>query len=319
VASVAAASRRRRGAGDRQSWRWQEHPRPICWWQPVTSDTTGGTLAQQIPRLQQHLAEGRRRVVLDNTYPTRAARNAVIEVAWQHGVGVRCIWLQTSLEQSQINAVRRMLATHGRLLEPEEIKAATRRSDSSAILPRALFDYRRVLEAFAEEEGFETVERVEFEKARGDAENANHARPRTPPGMPAGSATSAVICGYQAITVGQRPLPTARQRLRELRAQGSVIAIIAWEPWQPAMRLSASQPWRGFSVVAASFDCGADIRVCTHPPGRSTGLLVPACRPRTRCPVDRRTSSRSASDHSGSAPPRRKKPSPIVLSSSTRW
>ena len=86
----------------------------------LNRDDTGGRLKGLIPRLDQLLAAGRRRVVLDNTYGSRAARNAVIEAAWARGVPVRCVWLQTALEDAQRNVVQRMIARYGRLLEPEE-------------------------------------------------------------------------------------------------------------------------------------------------------------------------------------------------------
>src|SRR5262249_61687321 len=87
----------------------------------LNRDTLGGSLADLIPRLDRALASGRRRVVLDNTYPTRASRNEVIECAWTHGVPVRCVWLATELAQAQINAILRMIDAHGSLPTPEDI------------------------------------------------------------------------------------------------------------------------------------------------------------------------------------------------------
>jgi predicted kinase len=55
------------------------------------------------------LAGGERHVVLDNTYPTRAMRAPVIEAARRHGAPVRCVVLETSNEDAQVNAVNRLL------------------------------------------------------------------------------------------------------------------------------------------------------------------------------------------------------------------
>src|SRR5687768_16790524 len=93
----------------------------------LNRDETGGRLADLVPRLGDLLSAGRRRVVLDNTYGSRAARNAVLETALAHGVPARCVWLQSTLEDAQVNVVQRMLERHGRLLEPDELKVAARK------------------------------------------------------------------------------------------------------------------------------------------------------------------------------------------------
>ncbi len=136
----------------------------------LNRDEAGGRLKDLLPALEEQLAAGERRVVLDNTYATRASRNAVVETAWRHGVPVRCAWLQTSLEDAQVNAVQRMLARHGRLLEPEEIDEARRR-DPNTFAPDAQFRYRRELEPPDLDEGFVAIDTIAFERRRasGDA------------------------------------------------------------------------------------------------------------------------------------------------------
>jgi aryl-alcohol dehydrogenase-like predicted oxidoreductase/predicted kinase len=123
----------------------------------LNRDERGGTLADLVPRLDEVLGTGKRRVVLDNTYPTRASRNEVIETAWRHGVRVRCIWLQTALGDAQINSIRRMVQVHGRLPTPEEIRQRSKQ-DTRYLLPDAQFRYERTLEEPATEEGFEAVD-----------------------------------------------------------------------------------------------------------------------------------------------------------------
>lgn len=122
----------------------------------LNRDEIGGTLRDLIPRLQDALSSGKRRVVLDNTYPSRASRNEVIEAAWQLGARVRCIWVQTALGHAQINAIRRMVEVHGSLPTPEGIRERGKR-DTRYLLPDAQFRYERSLEPPTTEEGFETV------------------------------------------------------------------------------------------------------------------------------------------------------------------
>jgi predicted kinase len=111
----------------------------------LNRDEAGGRLDSLLPALERTLAGGNRRVVLDNTYASRKSRNAVIEVAFRHGLPVRCVWLQTSVEQAQVNAVSRMLRRYGRLLGPEEMRAAAKQ-DPGVFPPTVQFRYQRLLE-----------------------------------------------------------------------------------------------------------------------------------------------------------------------------
>ena len=123
----------------------------------LNRDAIGGSLADLAPRLDELLANGKRRVVLDNTYPTRKSRNEVIETAWQRGVPVRCIWLTTDVANAQINAIRRMIDVHGALPTPDEIRGRARK-DTRYLLPDAQFRYERTLEPPTLDEGFVSVD-----------------------------------------------------------------------------------------------------------------------------------------------------------------
>jgi len=93
--------------------------------------------------------------VLDNTYVTRAARAQVLDVAARAGVPVRGVWLDIPLHEAQVNVILRMLAAHGRLLEPEELRAGR---DNTALSPLAPLRLWRTLEVPGEEEGFAALE-----------------------------------------------------------------------------------------------------------------------------------------------------------------
>jgi aryl-alcohol dehydrogenase-like predicted oxidoreductase/histidinol phosphatase-like enzyme/predicted kinase len=127
----------------------------------LNRDEAGGSLAGLLAPLAETLAAGKRHVVLDNTYLSRASRNAVIETAWRHRVPVRCLWLDTPIEQAQTNAVLRLFARHGRLLEPDELKRAARR-DPGTFGPQVQWRQQRELDPPEMEEGFESIERREF-------------------------------------------------------------------------------------------------------------------------------------------------------------
>jgi len=95
----------------------------------------------------------------------RSARNAVIETAWEHGVDARCVFVATSLEDAQVNAVRRLLERHGRLLEPEEINRASK-VDPGAFGPRVQMRYQRDLDPPGLDEGFSRIDEVAFVRER---------------------------------------------------------------------------------------------------------------------------------------------------------
>src|SRR5262245_11771628 len=100
----------------------------------LNRDESGGSLKDLLPALERAVTEGRRRIVLDNTYISRRSRGAVVERAWGLGLPVRCVWLRTSLADAQVNAAGRIVEKYGRLLAPEELRKAGR-SDPAAFGP----------------------------------------------------------------------------------------------------------------------------------------------------------------------------------------
>jgi aryl-alcohol dehydrogenase-like predicted oxidoreductase len=125
----------------------------------LNRDDRGGSLLDLARVLDRELAAGATRVVLDNTYGTRASRAPVVEVAKRHDVPVRCLVTTTSLEQAQTNAVARMLELHGRLLEPNEMR------QTATIAPSAQFRYRREYEPPRADEGFASIDELGFTSA----------------------------------------------------------------------------------------------------------------------------------------------------------
>ena len=84
----------------------------------LNRDERGGSLRELADALEEELASGVRRVVLDNTYLTRAVRSYVIDAAGRQGIPTRCIWLDTPLAQAQANHVERLLDQFGSLRPP---------------------------------------------------------------------------------------------------------------------------------------------------------------------------------------------------------
>jgi aryl-alcohol dehydrogenase-like predicted oxidoreductase/predicted kinase len=131
----------------------------------LNRDERGGSLVELAGALDDTLRSGGRRVVLDNTYLTRAARSRVIEAAVRHGVPARCVWLDTPLAQAQVNLVERLLDRFGSLPTPDELKRLAR-SEQGVMAPTSQMRALRELEPPSADEGFATVEHVRFVRAR---------------------------------------------------------------------------------------------------------------------------------------------------------
>ena len=130
----------------------------------LNRDERGGSLRDVAEALDERLGAGARWLVLDNTYLTRAMRSHVIETAARHGVAVRCVWLNTPLAQAQVNLVTRLIALHGALPTPEELRVLARRTEG-VMAPTSQMRAVRELEPPALDEGLGAVDEVPFQRA----------------------------------------------------------------------------------------------------------------------------------------------------------
>jgi aryl-alcohol dehydrogenase-like predicted oxidoreductase/histidinol phosphatase-like enzyme/predicted kinase len=228
----------------------------------LNRDQIGGRLSGLVPALAERLAAGHRRVVLDNTYGSRAARNEVIETAWAHGVPVRCVWLQTSLEDAQVNVVQRLLARYGTLPGPEDLKRASR-DDPGALTPAALFRHRRELEPPDASEGFVKVESVPFVRRRPGGHDgraflfwhdgvvrASRSGARTP------SAPDDVVV-----------LPGRAAALARQRADGYALLGVSWQPEVHAGRMTDEEARAVFARTHELLGAEVDTVYCPHGDG----------------------------------------------------
>lgn len=150
----------------------------------LNRDAIGGSLRGIARRLDERLRAGAARVVLDNTYVTRASRSDVIRVAHAHGVRVDCVFVDAPLHEAQRNVASRLLERTGGL--------ALGKRDEVAVAPTALFRMVRELERPSADEGFASIEVVPFvrEHVEGEAcivvpfESLPRARPLLPAGVP---------------------------------------------------------------------------------------------------------------------------------------
>jgi HAD superfamily hydrolase (TIGR01662 family) len=127
----------------------------------LNRDVLGGKVDDLNAQLQEILAKGHQRVVLDNTYPTRISRAGVVRVAHAFGVPVRCRFLDTPIEEARINVVQRVLNRYGRLLGPTDLKELAKQ-DSNLPPPIAMQRWMDTLEKPEWDEGFSAIDTIEF-------------------------------------------------------------------------------------------------------------------------------------------------------------
>jgi HAD superfamily hydrolase (TIGR01662 family) len=133
--------------------------------QVLNRDTDGGSMSGLLKRFQASLV-GDAKIVLDNTFCTVEDRDPFIEAALKVGVTPDCVWLTTSAEDAQINALHRMWDRYGQVfLDAQAIKAHPKAAKDPNIFPAAaIFAYRKGFEEPTVGEGFARVEKVPFQR-----------------------------------------------------------------------------------------------------------------------------------------------------------
>ena len=223
----------------------------------LNRDALGGSLADLTPRLDELLAADKRRVVLDNTYPTRKSRNVVIETAWARGVPARCIWLTTDVANAQMNSIHRMLDAHGTLPSPEIIRERGK-LDPRYLLPDAQFRYERTLEPPTLDEGFASVELRAFVRTPSDAEGRalildfdDFVRSDTP------------ALDADAVRVDQRRIDV----LNRYQGDGWQVFVHAWRPQIARNVITAESVDACFVRLGEFLGFGIDVACCPHDAG----------------------------------------------------
>ena len=231
-------------------------------YQRLNRDEAGGRLDALVPVLDKAIESAQRRFVLDNTYATRKSRSSVIEAAFRHGLPVRCLWLQTSVDDAQLNVVSRMLQRYGRLLDPDEMRAAAKR-DPGVFPPGVQFRYQRALEPPDPSEGFSSIEPVPFQRRRDEASDERAAifwydgvlrRSRSGQGTP----TSAEDVEL---------LPGRRDALRRLADQGFRLLGLAWHPGLVSGTVTVAQVAACFARTHELIGVEMEAHYCSHPAG----------------------------------------------------
>jgi aryl-alcohol dehydrogenase-like predicted oxidoreductase/histidinol phosphatase-like enzyme len=226
-------------------------------YQRLNRDVLGGSLSKLALRMSDVLATDHRRVVLDNTYPTRKSRSEVVETAWERGVPVRCVWLATDVANAQVNSIHRMLEAHGSLPTPEDIRRHGKR-DTRYLSPDAQFRYERTLEPPTLDEGFVSVDVRPFvrEPERGEAR--------------------ALILDFDELVGGEAPalrpddvvIDSARREiLTRWTAEGWRVFVHAWRPQVAREQTTIQDVDACFTKLRELVGVDVDVACCPHDAG----------------------------------------------------
>ena len=223
----------------------------------LNRDEGGGSLRGLLPALDDLVASGHARIVLDNTYVSRKSRAALLQAAAKRGLPVRCVWLTTSVEDAQVNATTRMVRKFGRLLGPAEMKQ-TAKKDVSVFPPSVQFRYQRELEPPHESEGFWRIEPVPFERAR-DPEYIDRA----------------LVVWCDGVLIRERSAAASESAIVEERADvlkryardGWRLLGIGWQPEVAQQAATAEQVEAGYARMRERLGVPIEILYCPHGAG----------------------------------------------------
>ena len=153
----------------------------------LNRDTEGGRVIDLLPRMIAALNEGKS-VCLDNTFPTIMSRLPFIQAAQLQKATVSCMWMDTSIEDCQINTLFRMIQECGRIyFSQDEMKGV---NNPHVFPPAVLFKYRKEFEKPSTAEGFSSVQKIKFVrkslgyKNKGIFFDYDDTLRATPPGSP---------------------------------------------------------------------------------------------------------------------------------------
>lgn len=131
----------------------------------LNRDKRGGSVGALRPLMVEEIEKGNN-VLLDNTFGAAKARKEFIQDCVARKVPIRCIHMETSIEDAQFNAAKRMIERHGKLLMPEEMK---HHKDPNVFPVSVLFSYQKSFEEPTVAEGFSSVEKRKFVRRKDPA------------------------------------------------------------------------------------------------------------------------------------------------------
>jgi aryl-alcohol dehydrogenase-like predicted oxidoreductase len=235
----------------------------------LNRDEAGGSLRGLLPDLQRLIGEGRSRIVLDNTYMSRASRARVVQAVAQLGLATRCVWLATDIGSAQVNAVTRIIANHGRLLGPDEMKQAVKR-DISAFAPTVQFRHQRELEPPDPAEGFSRIDVMPFARTHDPTMTSRALIVWLDDSWWTDFVEDGEEDGVEAdlqVRLGADQVRLRRDVLRRHHAEGWLLLGLAWCPQISDNTMTSAEVEAAFARMQEQMGVSMDVLYCPHAAG----------------------------------------------------
>lgn len=198
------------------------------------------------------------KIVLDNTYGTKESRAEVIRIAKICNADVECWEMDTSMEDSQFNAVQRQIERTGKLMGPEDFKLT---KDVNLFAPVVIYTYKNKYEEPTIDEGFSVVKKLKFT--------------RNP--FPDGFRNKAVIFDYdgtlrETISGNKYPvtpddiriLPGRIEKLKQLEKEGYFLLGVSNQSGVAKGDLTAEMARKCFEKTNKLLGFDIDVEFCPH-------------------------------------------------------
>lgn len=124
----------------------------------LNRDSVGGSM-DQLNRLAEKTLLDTNQLVLDNLYPTVESRKTIVALGKRHKIPVRAYWMETSMEDSMLNACLRMMKKHGVVPDPKQMASF---NDPNTFPVAVIYKYRKEFEKPTTAEGFDAIVKVPF-------------------------------------------------------------------------------------------------------------------------------------------------------------
>ena len=131
----------------------------------LSRDKEGGRTFDLLPKFEHFLKECKD-VVLDNTFMTAEKRKPFIELAHKYNTSIKCEYIDTPIEECQINVLHRMYRRYNKIFYTEEdINNHDEASEDPKIFPiHVLVHFSKNFEKPQKDEGFNSFERIKFQR-----------------------------------------------------------------------------------------------------------------------------------------------------------
>lgn len=228
-------------------------------WVLLNRDAAGGKVIDLLPKMKAALKAGNS-VILDNTFPTSESRRPFVTAARQADVPIRCVFMDTKIEDAQINALHRMWDRHGRIFfAPNDLKGI---KDPNMFPPAALFRYRKQLEKPTTTEGFASVKKEKFVRRpepsrKGKALILDY--DGTLRDVPPGASQK-----YPLEPSGVVVLPGRAKKLKAMKKEGFILLGVSNQSGVAKGTLTEADAIACFAHTNNLLKAGIDFRYCPH-------------------------------------------------------